>query len=180
MFKNLKKGKCPLEETSGVFSHSGSIIMSLLLVLLLFSCKNDPNKVIKTEPIAFKKEGELTIYKSETDSVLVQLNIEIADSEYETQTGLMYRQSMEDEQGMLFIFPDVAMHSFYMKNTEFPLDLIFIKEDMKIGSVQENAQPLSESSLSSKVPVQYVLEVNAGLAKKWGLQIGDSIAYRKN
>ena len=182
MFKvnYLRIGNCPFEGTFGVFSHSGRILASLLLAILLFSCKEEPKKIIKTEPVAFKKEGELTVFQSETDSALVQLNIEIADSEYETQTGLMYRQSMEDRQGMLFIFPDIAMHSFYMKNTEFPLDLIFIKEDMTIGSFQENAQPLSESSLSSKVPVQYVLEVNAGLVEKWGLQIGDKIEYRKN
>lgn len=175
----LRKGNCPIGRTLGVFSRGGRILAALVLTIFLFSCKEEPKRVIKTEPIAFKKEGQLTILRSETDSVLAQLNIEIADSEYETQTGLMYRQSMEDEQGMFFIFPDVAMHSFYMKNTEFPLDLIFIKEDMKIGSFQENAQPLNDSSLSSKVPVQYVLEVNAGLVAKWGLQVGDSVAYEK-
>jgi len=154
-------------------------IYFIIGMLIFQSCKEESKKVIKTEPVAFKKEGELTIFKSETDSVIVPLNIEIADSEYETQTGLMYRQSMENEQGMLFVFSDVAMHSFYMKNTEFPLDLIFIKENMSIGSFQENAQPLSESSLSSKVPVKYVLEVNAGLVAKWALKVGDSVAYKK-
>ena len=177
--KNLKKRNYLLEGTIGVFFQLGKVSISVLLVLLVFSCKNEPKKVIKTEPIAFKKEGELTVFKSKTDSIIAQLNIEIADSEYETQTGLMYRQSMESKQGMLFIFPDVAMHSFYMKNTEFPLDLIFIKEDLSIGSFQENAQPLKESSLTSKVPVQYVLEINAGLVAKWGLQVGDSVVYKK-
>ncbi len=146
---------------------------------LFISCKNEPHKVIKTEPIAFKKEGELTLFKVGTDSVLGQLNIEIADNEYETETGLMYRQGMDNDQGMLFVFPNTAMHSFYMKNTEFPLDIIFIKSDLKVASVQGNAQPLNETSLSSKVPVQYVLEVNAGLVEKWGLQVGDSISYIK-
>lgn len=164
---------------AGVNSNFGRMLISFLFVLLLFSCKSEPKKVIKTEPIAFKKEGELTVFKSKTDSIIAHLNIEIADSEYETQTGLMYRQSMENTQGMLFIFSDVAMHSFYMKNTEFPLDLIFIKEDLSIASFQENAQPLNESSLSSQVPVQYVLEVNAGLVSTWGMQVGDSLAYKK-
>ena len=71
------------------------------------------------------------------------------------------------------------MHSFYMKNTEFPLDLIFIKSDMSVASVQENAEAFNENSLSSKVPVQYVLEVNAGLVEEWGLAIGDSVSYKK-
>jgi len=148
-------------------------------VSALHSCKDQPEKGIKTEPVTFKKEGELTLFRAKTDSILVQLHIEIADNEYETETGLMYRQEMEDNQAMLFIFPDEAMHSFYMKNTEFPLDIIFIKSDMSVASFQENAEAFSEASLSSKVPVQYVLEVNAGLVKKWSLQIGDKIAYSR-
>lgn len=146
---------------------------------VLQACKEESKKVIKTEPIVFTKEGELNLFKASTDSVLATLNIEIADTEYETQTGLMYRQSMEDDQGMLFSFEEEAMHSFYMKNTEFPLDLIFMKGNGTVASFQENAQPLNESSLSSKSPVQYVLEVNAGLVKEWGLQVGDSMAFVK-
>ncbi len=155
------------------------LFCSFFAVFLLHSCKEEPDKVIKTEPIAFKKEGELTLFRAETDSVLSKLSIEIADNEYETETGLMYRQEMQDDQGMLFVFPDQAMHSFYMKNTEFALDIVFIKSDMSVASFQENAQPLNETSLSSKVPVQYVLEVNAGLVEEWGLKVGDSISYEK-
>ncbi len=144
---------------------------------ILHSCKDDPEKVVKTELVVFTKEGELTLFRGETDSVLSKLDIEIADNEYETATGLMYRQEMQDDQGMLFVFPDQAMHSFYMKNTEFDLDIIFVKSDLTVASFQENAQPLSETSMSSKVPVQYVLEVNAGLVSAWGLKVGDRISY---
>lgn len=155
-------------------------VLLLIGTLMLFqSCKEDTKKVIKTEPVSFTKEGALTIYKAKTDSVLVNMVIEIAESDYETQTGLMYRKSMEDNQGMLFIFPEVAMHSFYMKNTEFALDLVFIDENLKIASFQENAQPFDEVGLSSIVPVKYVLEVNAGLAEKWLLEVGDRIEYTK-
>lgn len=147
--------------------------------IILQSCRDEPKKVVKTEAVVFTKEGELSIYKGETDSIISKLDIEFAQSEYETQTGLMYRQSMEDNQGMLFIFPDEAMHSFYMKNTEFPLDLIFIDSKLKVASFQENAQPLSEEGLSSKVPIQYVLEVNTGLVEQWKLAVGDSIQFTK-
>ncbi|WP_289042534.1 DUF192 domain-containing protein [uncultured Zobellia sp.] len=150
-----------------------------LAALLFTACKEEPKKVIKAEPVVFKKEGELSIFKQKTDSLITSFDIEIADSEYETQTGLMYRKSMKTNRGMLFIFPDVAAHSFYMKNTEFPLDLIFIKEDMTITNFHENAQPLNESSLPSAGPVQYVLEVNAGLVQNFGLQPGDSVAFTK-
>ncbi len=157
-------------------------IITLLSVLLVFaiSCKNEPKKIIKTEPVTFKKEGELRILKATTDSLLAKLDIEIAESEYETQTGLMYRKSMKPNRGMLFISPTERMHSFYMKNTEFPLDLIFIKSDLTIASFQENAEPLSETSLSSKVPVKYVLEINAGLSEKWLLEVGDRVEFKRN
>ncbi|MEK6154627.1 DUF192 domain-containing protein [Flavobacteriaceae bacterium 3-367] len=149
----------------------------LLLALLVFSCKEEPKKVIKTAPIAFTKEGELTVYKAETDSVRTRFDIEIAETDYETQTGLMYRTSMGEKEAMLFIFPDVAMHSFYMKNTEIALDLVFIDEQLRIASFQQNALPLDETGLSSKVPVQYVLEINAGLVEKWQMEIGDRLEF---
>lgn len=153
----------------------------LLFVLFIFiaSCKEKDKKVIETAPVSFTKEGELTIYKADTDSVITTFDIEIAESDYETQTGLMYRKSMAEDRAMLFIFPDVAMHSFYMKNTEFPLDLIFIDDGLKVASLKQNAQPLDESGLSSQVPVQYVLEINAGLSERFGVMVGDSIAYTR-
>lgn len=152
----------------------------LVVFLLLFSCKENNKTSIKTEEVTFTKEGNLDIFKKETDSIITQLNIEFAESEYETQTGLMYRTRMENTEAMLFIFPDVAMHSFYMKNTAIPLDIIFIDEKMNIVSFQENAEPFNENGLSSRVPVKYVLEVNAGLVKEWSLAIGDQIAFERD
>ncbi|MGB5662677.1 DUF192 domain-containing protein [Eudoraea sp.] len=153
-------------------------VISLILALVtLNGCKDDQKKVVKTEPVTFTKEGELTIFRQQSDSVIIKYNIEIAESDYETQTGLMYRESMEMDQGMFFIFPDVVFHSFYMKNTKIPLDLIFIDEELKIASYKENAQPMDETGLSSEVPVQYVLELNAGQRKQYALEVGDRIEY---
>ncbi|MFD2823198.1 DUF192 domain-containing protein [Lacinutrix iliipiscaria] len=146
--------------------------------LLLTSCKEE-KKVIKPIEITFKKEGELTLYKAITDSIVSKLDIEIADTDYDVQTGLMYRNSMQDNQGMLFVFPTMRERFFYMKNTRIPLDLIYLDDNQFIVSFQENANPLDESSLPSKVPAQYVLEVNAGLAEKWRLEVGDRMEYRK-
>ncbi len=153
--------------------------LCMAIGLLVFSCKEESKKVVTTAPITFTKEGNLEIYRADTDSLLIQLDIEIAETEYETQTGLMYRDSMEDNQGMLFIFPDVAYHSFYMKNTKFPLDIIYIDEDLKVASIIKNAQPLDESSLPSEAPVKYVLEVNGGLSDLWGIQSGDRIQFQR-
>lgn len=155
------------------------LLISCILGLQI-SCKEDTKKVVKTAPIEFTKEGELSIYRADSDSVLTKFNIEIADSDYETQTGLMYRDALNTDQGMFFIFPDEAMHSFYMKNTKIALDIIFVTKDLRIASLKENAKPLDESGLSSEVPVKYVLEINAGLAEKWSLEIGDRIDFQNN
>ena len=135
--------------------------------------------MVKTAPIVFKKEGELTITKQKVDTLITSLDSEIAETEYETQTGLMYRESMAPNQGMLFIFPDVAVHSFYMKHTKIQLDIIYIAENLKIASFAENAKPLDEAGLSSQVPIQYVLEINAGLAEKFLLEIGDKVEFER-
>ncbi|WP_047246105.1 DUF192 domain-containing protein [Maribacter thermophilus] len=156
------------------------LIVTAVCITSFVSCKQEEKKVIKTEPISFTKEGELTIYRAETDSLLIHMDIEIAETDYETQTGLMYRKGMETDQGMLFIFPDVAMHSFYMKNTEFPLDIIYIDENLKVASIHKNAKPLNEDGISSQVPVQYVLEINAGLSDTWKIKIGDKIDYTRS
>ena len=153
--------------------------LTLVLLLILVSCKTENKQEIKTETITFTKEGQLTITQNESGSVLTQLDIEIADTEYETQTGLMYRESMKDSQGMLFVFKDEAEHSFYMKNTQFSLDIIYIDANLKIASFQKNTTPFDEKSLPSGVPVQYVLEVKGGLADTWGLQVGDQIEFKR-
>jgi len=155
----------------------------VVLVLLCFSitsCKDKTiNTVVSTQEIRFKKEGNLTILKDSTKTEIKRLDIEIAETEYETQTGLMYRNSMLENQGMLFIFKDEQPRSFYMKNTRIALDIIYINADKKIVSFQENAKPLNETSLPSNLPAKYVLEINAGLVNSWTIEVGDVIDFKK-
>lgn len=154
-------------------------IKSLLILVFVFAaCKEEKTTAIKTEKIAFTKEGTLQILKK--DSLIVSLAIEIADNDFERETGLMHRSAMAEKHGMLFIQEVQKVQYFYMKNTQIPLDLIFIDEGLNIVSFQENAKPFDESSLSSQVPAKYVLEVNAGLAEQWHLEVGDKIIYTKN
>ena len=147
----------------------------------MLSCKDEqqPSKV-KPVKISFKKEGELQLKKAITDSLLATLDIEIADDEYTTQTGLMYRSSMATNQGMLFIFPNNDYRSFYMKNTKISLDIIYISENQTVVSIQKNAKPLDETSLPSEGPAKYVLEVNAGLTDLWTLDKGDTIKFHQD
>ncbi|MFT4697066.1 MAG: uncharacterized membrane protein (UPF0127 family) [Flavobacteriaceae bacterium] len=148
--------------------------------ILFTNCVEKKETKVLTKIVSFKKEGDLKLLKAESDSLLVTLQIEIADNEYETQTGLMYRKSMEDNHAMLFIFEDEIRRSFYMKNTEFALDIIFINMDKEIVSIQKNAQPLDYTSLPSDAPTMYVLEVNAGLSDQWGIAPGDTIEWTTN
>lgn len=156
------------------------IICLCLFLLVGIACKETTKPKVETQRVAFTKEGDLKVYKTGTDSLLASLDIEIADNEYETQTGLMYRDSLAQDHGMLFIFPTEEMHSFYMKNTNIPLDILFIRTDQTIATIAENTSPMDESSISSGVPVRYVLEVNAGYVKRHGISAGDSIVFRKN
>jgi uncharacterized membrane protein (UPF0127 family) len=158
----------------------------LVYVILIFvyfgltSCKTEvKNNAIPTQEISFKKEGNLTILKDTTTTIIKRFDIEIAETEYETQTGLMYRNSMQENHGMLFIFNDEKPRSFYMKNTRIALDIIYINSNKKIVSFQENAKPLNESSLPSKLAAKYVLEINAGLVNTLNIEVGDYIAFSK-
>ncbi len=148
-------------------------------VLSFSSCKEKVEQKVLTKEVTFTKEGELSLLKADNDSVVAHLDIEIADDAYQTETGLMYRKSMPSDQAMLFVFKDERPRSFYMKNTEFALDIIFINSKNEIVSIQKNAQPFNEASLPSNAPALYVLEVNAGLSDLWGLQNGDKIDWKK-
>ena len=144
------------------------------------SCKEEAKKKERNQTtVTFKKEAELQVLKASSDSIVARLDIEIADNEFETQTGLMYRDTMRENHGMLFIFPDSKPRSFYMKNTRIPLDIIYLNSNKRIVSFQENAKPMDESSLPSNAAAKYVLEVNAGLVKKWQLEVGDFINYQE-
>ncbi|MEM9687688.1 MAG: DUF192 domain-containing protein [Bacteroidota bacterium] len=160
-----------------VFKKALALTFLSSLLFLPFSCKEDTKKPpVKRQEVAFTKEGELRLYKKDS-SLINTIAIEIADNDYETETGLMYRTSMKDTQGMLFVFETEELRYFYMKNTQIPLDIIYINAEKRIVSFAKNARPLDETSLPSNAPAKYVLEVNAGLADQWGLQTGDFVDF---
>ncbi|GGI58207.1 DUF192 domain-containing protein [Winogradskyella haliclonae] len=154
------------------------LLFCIYIVAFSFTaCNNSKKNISKSSEITFTKEGTLQLKKASNDSVIKTLDIEIADDEYQTQTGLMYRNSMKESQGMLFIFPNEISRSFYMKNTRIPLDIIYISADSTIVSFQKNAKPFDETSLPSNAPAKYVLEINAGLSDAWNIEIGDKIKF---
>ena len=90
--------------------------------------------------------------------------------------GLMYRRSLPFGQGMLFDFGSEQRITMWMKNTYLPLDMIFIGVDGRISRIAANTKPLS-TSLSSGGRARYVLEVNAGAARKLGITVGDRVSH---
>ncbi len=104
-------------------------------------------------------------------------SVEVATTEQEKETGLMYRKELPDGKGMLFDFSPEQQVSMWMKNTYIPLDMIFIRADGRILRIAENTEPLSTKIIPSGGPTKGVLEVIAGTAKKYGIAPGDRVAH---
>jgi uncharacterized membrane protein (UPF0127 family) len=92
------------------------------------------------------------------------VRVEVADTKPRVERGLMYRQNLPPEDGMLFLLGIEQDWKFWMRNTLIPLDIIFIKRDLTVAGVSANAEPLTESMRTVGVPSLYVVEVNAGWA----------------
>lgn len=102
--------------------------------------------------------------------------VEIADEPSERGAGLMFRETMADDHGMLFVFQATRPVGFWMKNTIMPLDLVFIGEDGRVKAIRQG-EPYSEAVIAPDVPVRFVLELKAGIAAKAGIAIGDPVRH---
>ena len=102
-------------------------------------------------------------------------SVEMATTEQEKETGLMYRKELADGKGMLFDFSPEQQVSMWMKNTYISLDMIFIRGDGQIVRIEESAKPESDRLIPSGAPVRAVLEVIAGTARQLGIKPGDRV-----
>ncbi len=158
------------------------IIISIGGYFMFTGSEDNSNNEVSTyshRQFDFKKEGELTFQTSE-GKFISKIDIEIADDMVERAVGLMYRESLEFNQGMLFIFPTEEYQSFWMRNTMIPLDIIFVNKKMEIVTIHKNTTPFSEKSYPSTEPSIYVVEVNAGYTDKFEIEEGDKINWRVN
>jgi uncharacterized membrane protein (UPF0127 family) len=103
--------------------------------------------------------------------------VEIADDDMERQRGLMEREPLAEDRGMLFQFPDLAERSFWMRNTPSSLDIIYIDPRGRIVSIAKNVAPMSDALIPSNGPASGVLEVRAGRADEIGAKAGDKITH---
>lgn len=177
-----KKSKKTSNETKSAKRSRAMIVGAAVLALaamiaaIVMLTTEEDSGVKKYE---FTKEGSLTILSPEGES-LTTIDCEFADTDYERYLGLMNRPSMEENQGMLFLFPVEETQGFYMKNTLISLDMIFIDAQRRIVTIHENAEVGTLDTYYSTKPAKYVLETVGGFCKRHGVREGCIIAWERD
>ncbi len=124
-------------------------------------------------PVKFTT-SELAI---ETANGTHRFNVELAVSPEEKSRGLMYRTAMAPDAGMLFIYDRDTVISMWMRNTLIPLDMLFIAADGRIAHIASRMVPRSDRTISSRIRVRAVLELNGGTVRRLGIAVGDQVDY---
>jgi len=106
-----------------------------------------------------------------------RFTVEVADDDQERGQGLMHRKSMAMSAGMLFIYPRPQHAAFWMRNTLIPLDMIFLDATGRVSQIHENAIPLDETTIDGGDGVLAVLEINGGLARAVGIDVGSQLRH---
>ena len=148
-----------------------SKIISLTLFILLIS---------SLFLLLFKQETAVQTTSEIKEACFKQrcFSVESAKTAVERERGLMFRENLDKNNGMLFIFPKEDKWNFWMKNTLIPLDIIWIDSNNKIVEIKENALPCKENLCqiySPKTKAKYVLELNSGITKENNIKIGDEV-----
>ena len=146
----------------------GWMMLSLgaAIVVLVTLCANPAAQAASIQPLEIATKSGVRVF-----------SVEMATTEEEKQTGLMYRKELADGKGMLFDFSPEQQISMWMKNTYISLDMIFIRADGRILRIAENTEPMSTRIISSGGLAKGVLEVIAGTAQKYGIAPGDRVAH---
>lgn len=158
------------------------LILAAGLIAIAAGCKNDQpsgSDITEAVEIEFSKQGELEFLNAEGQA-FKKIDIEIADTPNKRERGLMDRSSMDENKGMLFIFDDndVRKHTFYMKDTRIPLDIMYFGKDSTLINITRNAQPGADTEqnggtvAAAKEDSKFVVEINGGLAEKLGIEEG--------
>jgi uncharacterized membrane protein (UPF0127 family) len=105
------------------------------------------------------------------------ITVEVADSEQNRETGLMFRRSIGEKEGMLFIYDREQDITMWMKNTYISLDMIFVRRGGVISHIATNTEPFSENIISSEGPALAVIEMGSGSAKRLGMKPGDRVQH---
>ena len=150
------------------------------LVFCLFSCRAqaDPEAEQGAQAPKFRHDGVLRVLDS-AGNLKATFRIEIATTEMELRQGLKFRDSMEDDQGMLFVFDGSEPRGFWMEDTYMPLDMLFIDYENTIFQIEENTEPFSTELIDAEGFNLYTLEVKAGTCAKHKITVGDKIEWER-
>ena len=131
--------------------------------------------ILAAAPLAAcSDEGKLVLHSSTGD---YSFNVEVVDTPESRAQGLMYRQELADDAGMLFDFKGEQPVSFWMRNTFIPLDMIFVDAKGVVKNIHVNARPHDPTGIPSDGPVQFVLEIPGGRSVEIGLKAGDTMDH---
>jgi uncharacterized membrane protein (UPF0127 family) len=125
----------------------------------------------------FLKEGNLAFLSAKGDT-LTKIEIEVASTDAEREQGLMFRTSLPEMSGMIFLFDEPDYQSFWMKNTPSSLDILFISPQNTILNIHKYTSPYSMEGLPSSGPSDKVVEVKAGFCDKYKIEPGGKIAFK--
>lgn len=161
-----------------------SIVTGSLQIWIMYDCLSQGGKVellsctgIFDELSENESRSKLLI---QSKSLTVLVYVEIADDKQEQVQGLMFRENLDWNSGMFFVFDSERPRSFWMKNTLIPLDMLFIDKNLRIVDIKENAVPCIEETCLiyiSEKPAKYVLEVNSGFVMKNNIKLNDGILF---
>lgn len=149
----------------------------ILSCLFMNGCYKNDTKTVNS-PVLEKQLSKLSIIT--TSGQTFDFSVELALDDQEHAKGLMFREFMPEDQGMLFVFPRDKIHTFWMKNTLIPLDMLFISSSGEVVGIVHDAAPMSLNSRSVGKPSRYVLELNGGICKKLGIDTGSQITFPDN
>ena len=150
------------------------IFLIILSFLLFYSPSALSKKPRHLENLVGWKEGSVIIQTHANENI--KFRVLIAKSNKERRQGLMHIESMEEDQGMLFIFDPGRKVSMWMRNTPMTLDMIFIDRNGKIINIAENMIPYSTKGISSGGSINWVLEINGGLSNRMNINNGDFVS----
>ena len=152
-----------------------NLIFSLFLSLALTAC--GPNASGQTGQSGQPGGDGWTQVTVISSTGAHSFNVEIADDPEEQRRGLMYRRELAPDAGMLFLYEEQELLSYWMRNTYVSLDIIYIDDQGHIVSIAKNTTPLSERSIPSSGPAIAVLEVIAGTSDELGFAAGDEVRH---
>lgn len=131
----------------------GVVAMGLIIIFFAITSQNTKNTVVINS---------------------TRIDIEIATTSQEKEIGLCCRDNLPENAGMLFVYDQPGLHYFWMKDTRIPLDMYWIDDAKKIVHIEHDVQPESyPETFGPSIPAQYILETNAGFARRSGISVGD-------